>query len=461
MTAEKPPRGLKWRSSTLFICSTVGIGLFTDLFLYGIVVPILPYILTDRIHLPHDRIQSNVSGLLAAFAGASVCFSPVAGIVADRYSKSRQLPFLLGLVALLAATLMFGLGKTVPVLVVARILQGLSSAVVWTIGLALVLDTVGPDRLGTVIGSIFGFISIGELAAPVLGGVLYSKSGYAGVFGLCGAILAVDFIMRLLIVEKVTASKYQTVNEDEARNEHADGDRNEDPEDNGEAGEEDPLLKKEESEYFKVPEGQTKAVRSYPILYCLKDPRLLVALLLAFNQATLLACFDATVPTVAQDYYGFTSLEAGVLFIALVLPYLIGGPVAGWYVDKKGPKPVAVIGFGYLVPVLILLRLARPGGSHQIAIYCVLLALNGIGLALIGSPSIVEASYVVSQYDKTNPGFFGANGPYAQLYGLNSMFFCAGLTLGPIISGTLKDSIGYGNMNIVVSSCRSCIKRKR
>lgn len=49
---------------------------------------------------------------------------------------------------------MLFLGQTVPVLIVARILQGISAAVVWTIGLALVLDTVGPENLGKAIGSV-------------------------------------------------------------------------------------------------------------------------------------------------------------------------------------------------------------------------------------------------------------------------------------------------------------------
>lgn len=151
--AKSKPIGLKWRSSTLFIVSTVGIGLFTDLFLYGLVVPILPFILQDRVNLPQDKIQSHVSGLLAAYAGASVLFSPLAGILADKLS-TRQLPFLVGLTALLLATLLLLLGQNVAVLTVARILQGISAAVVWTIGLALVLDTVGPENLGKTIGSV-------------------------------------------------------------------------------------------------------------------------------------------------------------------------------------------------------------------------------------------------------------------------------------------------------------------
>ena len=151
--SSSPPWGLHWRSSTLFITATVGIGLFTDLFLFGLVVPILPFILRDRVELPASQIQSHVSALLAAYAGASVLCSIPAGIIADR-TNARQTPFLLGLVALLGATLMLSLGQNVPVLVVARVLQGVSAAVVWTIGLALVMDTVGPDNLGKTIGSV-------------------------------------------------------------------------------------------------------------------------------------------------------------------------------------------------------------------------------------------------------------------------------------------------------------------
>ena len=151
--ASSKPFGLQWRSSTLFIVSTVGIGLFTDLFLYGLVVPILPFILRDRTDVPEEKVQSYVSALLAAYAGASVLSSLPAGIIADRVT-TRQLPFLLGLTALLGATLLLFLGQTIAVLIVARILQGISAAVVWTIGLALTLDTVGPENLGKTIGSV-------------------------------------------------------------------------------------------------------------------------------------------------------------------------------------------------------------------------------------------------------------------------------------------------------------------
>jgi predicted MFS family arabinose efflux permease len=86
---SKRPYGLKWRSNTLFIVATVGIGLFTDLFLYALVVPILPSILRDKVGVPDKDIQSDVSGLLAAYAAASVITSPFAGVIADRLSSRR------------------------------------------------------------------------------------------------------------------------------------------------------------------------------------------------------------------------------------------------------------------------------------------------------------------------------------------------------------------------------------
>ena len=147
------PAGLGWRSNTFFVVSTVAVGLFTDLFLYGLIVPVLPFMLQDRIGLPQEQVQSHVSGLLAAYAAASVLFSPVAGVLADRVS-TRQAPFLFGLAALLAATVLLFLGRSVPVLVLARVLQGISAGFVWTIGLALCLETVGPENLGKTIGSV-------------------------------------------------------------------------------------------------------------------------------------------------------------------------------------------------------------------------------------------------------------------------------------------------------------------
>ena len=150
----KPPIGIRWRSNTFFIVSTVGIGMFTDMFLYGLIVPVLPFMLEERVHTPKSQIQSYVSTLLAVYAAAAMVASPVSGILADKLSSSRQLPFLLGLIMLALATVLLAVGRSIAVLTIARFLQGVSSGVVWTVGLALLVETVGPENLGKAIGSV-------------------------------------------------------------------------------------------------------------------------------------------------------------------------------------------------------------------------------------------------------------------------------------------------------------------
>ncbi|KAG0647580.1 putative MFS-type transporter [Hyphodiscus hymeniophilus] len=441
----KPPRGLRWRSNTIFILSTVAVGLFTDLFLYGLIVPILPFVLSDRISIPHSEIQSYTSLLLACYAGASVVFSLPAGYIADKL-PARQLPFLIGLVALTLATVLLFVGKSITVLVVARILQGTSAAVVWTIGMALVMDTVGSANLGVTIGSIFSIISVGELLAPVVGGVIYAKAGPNAVLGLGLGLLAIDFIMRLLVVEKKVAARYGLVDPSSDNS-------SETAQDDEDADEESPLMgTKDDEEHWKIPKDQPKWIKALPIVYCLSDARLLCAQVVAFTQAALLGVFDATIPTEAQDLFGFDSLKAGVMFMPLVLPYLLLGPLAGKFVDRYGTKPACVVGFASQTIPLILLRIPHAGGGAEIAKFSVCVGLAGVGLALISSPSIVEASYVIEKYHKANKGFFGEEGPYAQLYAINSVCFCFGLTVGPLVAGALRDSIGYGNMNAVIAA---------
>lgn len=293
--------------------------------------------------------------------------------------------------------------------------------------------------------------------APLLGGILYAKAGIAGVFGIGVAVLAVDLIMRALVIEKKVAKRYSSKTPQHSGGSEIVTGAGQDAEaggqSDGEADEEAPLLrKKQEEQSFKLSKDQPAIARKLKILPCLRDPRLLTAFLVAFVQALLLGAFDATVPTTAQELFGLDSLKAGLLFLPLGIFDLVVGPLAGWFVDRYGTKPGAVLGYTFLIPVLVLLRLPHEGGKDQILLYSGLLALCGIGLAVIGAPSIVEAGSVVKKYHEANPEFFGEQAPYAQLYGLNSMVFSLGLTVGPALAGELKQTLGYGNMNAVLAA---------
>lgn len=448
------PLGFQWRSSTAFICITVGIGAFTDMFLYGLIVPVLPFMLKDRIDVPDSQIQSTISNLLAIYAFASCLASPIAGILADRLSSSRQLPFLLGLSLLLLSTILLAVGESVPVLALARFLQGASGGTVWTIGLALLMETVGQENLGKTVGTIFSFCSVAGLFSPVLGGVIYAKAGYTGVFALGLSFIVVDFIMRLLMIEKKVARRYSLSGSStpttDVRSSEA-----ETLTENSPLLPSDQVNEAEGLEQYRLPEPTLRITKLLPILLTLRNPALLISFLIGFIQAFLLGSFDATVPIVAKLRYGFDSLEAGLLFLPLGGADFFLGPVFGWAVDRWGTKLISFIGFTYLVPVLVLLRLPTEAATNlpegnQIALYASLLALNGIGLAIINPVSFVESGNMLEKYWKANKTLFEGRAPYAQLFGINSMLWSLGLTVGPLASGALREMIGYGNMNAVL-----------
>ncbi|OAG20098.1 MFS general substrate transporter [Alternaria alternata] len=425
-----PPRGLRWRSHPLFIVFTVGMGAFVDLFLYGLIVPVLPFLLKDRINLPDSQIQSTISNLLAVYAAASCAASPIAGILADKWSSSRQLPFLLGLVLLLLSTILLALGRSVAVLAIARFLQGASGGVVWTIGIALVIETVGNENLGKTMGTIFSFISVAGLFSPMVGGLLYARTGYKGVFGVGVSLIGIDFILRVLVVEKKVAAKYSSP---DSHASEPDGNDHEDTE-------QTPLLPNSHSsiDRYRLPKPTNRFTRNFPILMLFRDASLLTAIWIGFMQALLLGSFDATVPLVASEQFGFDSLKAGLLFLPLGGADFLLGPVFGWCVDRYGTKPAA-----------------RLDNGRLIALYSGLLAMNGVGLAAINSPSFVEAGNLVEKYYKANEDMFD-QAPYAQLYGINSMVWSGGLTVGPLLAGKLRETIGYGNMNAVLAGICGC-----
>ena len=94
------------------------------------------------------------------------------------------------------------------ILLVARVLQGCSSAVVWTVGIAVLADTMPTEQLGIAMGTIGSVVSLAMVSAPVLGGTLYHTFGFEAVFYVLGAMLVIDVILRLLMIERKDAEKW-------------------------------------------------------------------------------------------------------------------------------------------------------------------------------------------------------------------------------------------------------------
>jgi hypothetical protein len=54
-SSSRETRFLKWRSSDIFIVSTVFMAVFGDTFLYSVIIPVLPFSLTTRLQMPEEK----------------------------------------------------------------------------------------------------------------------------------------------------------------------------------------------------------------------------------------------------------------------------------------------------------------------------------------------------------------------------------------------------------------------
>lgn len=87
-------------------------------------------------------------------------------------------------------------------LVISRILQGFESSILYAVGLAVLVDTVSQDEVGQWMGIAMSCNNIGIIISPLLGGIIYDKSGKMCVFAIMVALGAMDVVLRVLVNEK-------------------------------------------------------------------------------------------------------------------------------------------------------------------------------------------------------------------------------------------------------------------
>lgn len=306
-------------------------------------------------------------------------------------------------------------------------------------------------------GQIWSFISLGSQAAPVVGGVLYRYFNYEGIFGVSIALLSVDLILRLLVLErKLTKTPTPDQGTDVANVA-------------GHVDETSPLIAHNGSahdELYVLDVSRNFFLDAFPIARCFKHSGLLASLFATFIQAFIFSTFDATIPLIAIRFHHLDSFSTGLLFLALGVPEILIGPVAGWLVYRRGTKFVAVIAWSILglgttsIAFQLSFSPDESHGNQATAIFATLLAVCGVGIAATGAPTLTEASKVVERYYETNKSLFGNAEPYALLFGINGLIFNAGFSTGPLLAAYMKPVMGFsgvyfllGGVSTVAAAC--------
>ncbi len=154
---------------------------FVDMVGLAMIVPLLPFYATEF------GASATVVGLLvSAFSVAQLAVAPAWGRFSDRYG--RRPAILSGLLITGLAYLVFAFARSVPLLLLSRLIQGMGGGTIGVVQ-AYVADASPPDQrtkslgwlsavtsLGAVVGPAFGsaMVAIGGRTAPGLGAAMLS-----------------------------------------------------------------------------------------------------------------------------------------------------------------------------------------------------------------------------------------------------------------------------------------------
>ncbi|NIR30847.1 MAG: MFS transporter [Gammaproteobacteria bacterium] len=176
---------------------------------YGVVLPVLPFLLEHQLANPGAATVSRHTGMLSgAYMLALFVAAPLWGRLSDRIG--RRLPLLLGLAGYVSALMMFTLSRELWLDYAARGLAGIFAAAVLPVALAYVGDT--PPGAGRA--RAFAWLNtaalLGFLAGPLLGGWLATIGDPAqtDAHALRATALRAPFLVSALLGAFVWSASY-------------------------------------------------------------------------------------------------------------------------------------------------------------------------------------------------------------------------------------------------------------
>lgn len=161
--------------------------------------------LAQAFDAPLYQIQWVVVSYLASLTASAV----FAGRLGDLIGRQRML--LAGLVLFLLASIFCALAPSLWLLIGARAVQGIGAAVLMTMTIALVHETIGGAHVGRAMGLLGTMSAVGTALGPTLGGLMIGLFDWRSVFLVLVpiALLAIGLTLRTLPAGKLAAKAPQ------------------------------------------------------------------------------------------------------------------------------------------------------------------------------------------------------------------------------------------------------------
>lgn len=186
----------KGRSGILLLSVFLNFAGFT------LIIPVLPFSVAR--YVAAGEVAFWVALILAVHALCSFVAAPVLGALSDRHGRRPVL--LLSLCGSALGFAVFGIGGALWVLVLGRVMEGLTAGSIATL-YAYVADTHAPAERGPAFGLLGMAGGLGFMLGPVLGGLLGQCSLSAPLYGASALALANAWLVQRYLPESLPAAR--------------------------------------------------------------------------------------------------------------------------------------------------------------------------------------------------------------------------------------------------------------
>lgn len=162
---------------------------FTAILSSTIVANALPTIMADL-----QGTQTDFAWVITAALLANAATTPIWGKLADLYNK--KLLVQLSIIIFVAGSVMAGLAATIPLLLAARVVQGVAMGGLTALAQAIIGTMIPPRNRGKYSGYMGAVMAVGTAGGPLLGGfIVDSPLGWRWTFFVCVPLAVVALIL--------------------------------------------------------------------------------------------------------------------------------------------------------------------------------------------------------------------------------------------------------------------------
>lgn len=375
----------KWVALAVVLCGTIMTIL--DSTIVNIAIPTLQHDL-------HAGSYTAIAWVVTGYLLAQGSVIPLTGWATDRWGTKRL--YLITMVMFTVASMLCGVSQNLGELIFFRVIQGIGGGMLMPIGMTIILQAVGPQNMGKVMG-IFGVpMLIAPAVGPVLGGWFVQDFSWRLIFyvnvpiGIVGffaatrflreshrtAGLRLDLLGLLTGVPAVLALMYAV-------------DRS------TELGWTSALVVSLLVASALLGTAfilrQLRAREPLLQLSLFSDRTFSWAMALSFVVVTAMFGTMLLLPLYLQEVHGYDAVDTGLLLLPQAVMAAISMPLGGYLTDRIGPKWVVASGMILLTIGSVVLAQIHYDSSNLLVIGALMLRGFAMGFAMMPTMSAAMA----------------------------------------------------------------------